>query len=311
MWRLEHARARWPRDCGKDYCAPRVVEEPADRSELEELRAAFWAQQDGLPIWRVPLSSDPAATPWISPGESGLAEACSRARTLRGLTPLLIDNTRDHVVDTFHMYRMTQVVEIKQAILQVHTGERTREEVLEKWRLQLVNAMRYGQVLYVRCANCNPTSLADRLTGDATFPLSVFDHATLSTLAEFTPPLGSENLHGSSHPFARVLRDSDVEESGGIFQLRLGFDVVVSTHLDADDACATLAGSLPMALLQPIAPYVLEHRSPSEEAPPDEPPQEAAAPAEPEDALAAQRAAAQRLRERAEKMREAREARTG
>ena len=84
-----------------------------------------------------------------------------------------------------------------------------------------------------------------------------------------------------------------------------------STHLDADDACATLAGSLPMALLQPIAPYVLEHRSPSEEAPADEPPQEAAAPAEPEDALAAQRAAAQRLRERAEKMREAREARTG
>ena len=103
---------------------------------------------------------------------------------------------------------------------------------------------------------------------------SVFDHATLSTLAEFTPPLGSENLHGSSHPFARVLRDSDVEESGGIFQLRLGFDVVVSTHLDADDACATLSGSLPMALLQPIAPYVLEHRSPSEEAPADEPPQE-------------------------------------
>ena len=140
---------------------------------------------------------------------------------------------------------------------------------------------------------------------------SVFDHATLSTLAEFTPPLGSENLHGSSHPFARVLRDSDVEESGGIFQLRLGFDVVVSTHLDADDACATLAGSLPMALLQPIAPYVLEHRAPAAEAeaaPPDEPPQEAA---EPEGALAAQRAAAQRLRERAERMREAREARTG
>ena len=140
---------------------------------------------------------------------------------------------------------------------------------------------------------------------------SVFDHATLSTLAEFTPPLGSENLHGSSHPFARVLRDSDVEESGGIFQLRLGFDVVVSTHLDADDACATLAGSLPMALLQPIAPYVLEHRAPAAEAeapPPDEPPQEAT---EPEDALAAQRAAAIRLRERAERMREAREARTG
>ena len=59
------------------------------------------------------------------------------------------------------------------------------------------------------------------------------------------------------------------------------------------------------------APYVLEHRSPSEEAPADEPPEEAAAWAEPEDALAAQRAAAQRLRERAEKMREAREARTG
>ena len=112
------------------------------------------------------------------------------SKTTGGADPT---SSRDHVVDTFHTYRLTQVVEIKQAILQVHTGERTREEVLEKWRLQLVNAMRYGQVLYVRCANCNPTSLADRLTGDSTFPLSVFDHATLSTLAEFTPPLGSES----------------------------------------------------------------------------------------------------------------------
>ena len=107
--RLEHARARWPRDCGKDYCAPRMVEEPADRSELEELHAAFWAEQDGLPIWRVPLSSDPAATPWISPGESGLAEACSRARTLRGsamgahaLGQAVAGATRAHITCQHH-----------------------------------------------------------------------------------------------------------------------------------------------------------------------------------------------------------------
>ena len=262
MWRLEHARAR-PRDCAKDYCGGAcVAEEPADRSELEELHAAFWAEQDGLPIWRVPLSSDPAATPWISPGESGLAEACSRARTLRGRTPLLIDNTRDHVVDTFHAYRLCQVVEIKQAILQVHTGERTREEVLEKWRLQLVNAMRYGQVLYVRCANCNPTSLADRLTGDSTPALC--DHATLST-RRVHAAARQRNLHGSSHPFARAARLGR-RGSSGVFQLRLGFDVVVSTHLDADDACATLAGSLPMAR-QPMR-RTARAPLPSEEAPP-------------------------------------------
>ena len=40
----------------------------------------------------------------------------------------------------------TRVVESTYYGVEV-TGERTREEVLEKWRLQLVNAMRYGQVL--------------------------------------------------------------------------------------------------------------------------------------------------------------------
>ena len=82
-----------------------------------------------------------------------------RAR-LQNRTALLIDNSADHLVDTYYTYQSALVVEAKQLVLDEATGRCTHEQILEALRTTLVNAMRYGQVRVATGAACGPKAAA-------------------------------------------------------------------------------------------------------------------------------------------------------
>lgn len=231
-------------------------EDAAERARLDASREAFWQAREEEQCWVVPLGRDLATMPWLSHRSVGVLEAMQRAR-LHGRTPLLVDNTAHRAVDTFFAYRAVQVLELKEMVVDEHTGRRSHAEVMENARQRLVNAMRYGQTLYVRLSNTVP-ALRTRYTAADTLPLAILDHAVVAALLPFTG-IVADNLADSEHPLARVLREADTEH--GHFSVRPGFDVVVSTHLAAEGVAEALASALPMELLQPISPQVTARES--------------------------------------------------
>ena len=217
----------------------------------------FWRQQDALPFWTVPIAHG-GEMPWLQEHERGLLVAIHRAHQL-GKTPLLIDTSEDGVVDIYYTYAGALVVEAKRMVVEVATGRATVEQTLEACRVQCVNAMRYGQTLYVRlldsaCDFCGTFHSATQ------FPLALFDRRTVGTLIEYREG-SAQNLWGSSHPLGALLREEDLSE--GVFQPRFshtpgadgtlaGFECVVCTRLAPDECAALLAEALPMSNLQPI-----------------------------------------------------------
>ena len=219
---------------------------------------SFWALQDVATFWTVPLAHG-ASMPWLKPHERGLLVAIERSHGL-SRTPLLIDSTEERLVDVYYSYQAAITLEAKKLVLDVAMKRRSHSEVMEALREQLVNCMKFGQTLYIRLAD-SACDFVHSFTSDDHFPLAVFDHAVVASLANYR----LDNLWGSDHPLAKCLRSEDLSQ--GIFQPRFshkasegdddrreGFDVVVSTHMKPNEVGEMLADSLPLALLQPICP---------------------------------------------------------
>jgi hypothetical protein len=224
---------------------------------------AFWAAQDAEAYWTVPVAHG-ASMPWLKVHERGLLVAIQRAHEL-GRTVLLLDNSgADRVVDTFYEYQGSLVIEAKRAVLDVAQARQSLEQVLEHFRQTLVSAMRYGQTLYVRLAD-SAADFSNRFNSDESLPLAIFDRAVVSALHEYREG-SANNLWGADHPLARALRSDDCIQ--GVFQPRFahkvrevdggmsGFEVVVSTTLDASSFADLLGDSLPLSRFQPIKPQL-------------------------------------------------------
>lgn len=213
----------------------------------EAATAAFWAEQDRRKHWLVPMGRDSGSAK-IFERRCGMLVALARARALGAKTPLLVDTSEHHAVDSYFTYRHAVFVEAKALFLRERTGT-PRAELMEELRCALVNAMRHGLTLYVRLANgacdfVNTYSAAD------TWPLDVFDAPTVGQLGAFADE--GRNLAESSHPLAAVLRSDDLQH--GVFVPKKGFEVVVCTHFKLDDYADFLDGRLPMGRMQPIVP---------------------------------------------------------
>ena len=201
---LRHGQAVLPEWECKDASCSLVQDEDDILARCEQhaaSNASFWVAQDEHPCWVVPMGRDPQVMPWLASRESGMGEAMARARAkLR--TVLLVDDSADQVVDTFFRYRHAQVIDVKRMVVEVHTRATTVPAMREEARRRLVNAMRYGHVLYIRLANCVPP-FRTSFTSDEQFPLALFDHEQIHALNHYHPPLG-ENLYRSEHPLAKV-----------------------------------------------------------------------------------------------------------
>jgi len=233
---------------------------PNPRTEAPNpLAEAFWAEQDAAPFWTVPIAHG-ATMPWLKVHERGLLVAIERAYRM-GKTVLLIDNTEEHIVDTFYVYQAALVLEAKSLVLDAARGVKSIDEILEGCRMQLVNSMRYGQTLYIRLAD-SACDFKGMFSSPDRFPLEVFDRRHVSGLQEYREGTAN-NLWGSSHPLAAALRETDLVQ-GGIFQPRFGhkereadgslagFEVVVCTQFGTAEFEQFLHESLPFELIQPI-----------------------------------------------------------
>ena len=234
-----------------------LTDAEADREledvQLAALRKAFWCDLDSRKVWCIPVGRDLNVMPWLAERSCGLLEAMSRARRVRGRTPLLIDNTSDRVVDTFFSYRPVQVIEAKKMVIDERTGRRSLAQIREGARRAIVNAMRFGQIIVVRMAN-TAARIASHYSEPTTLPLALFEHEAIATLGTRHTGSTADNLYGSAHALSACLREEDTEF--GHFAVRPGFEVVVTTQLGKDEALELLESALPMRVLQPIVPTV-------------------------------------------------------
>ena len=220
-------------------------------------RAAFWHEQDAQPFWTVPIAHG-GEMPWLKLHERGLLVAIQRAHEL-GRTVLLIDTSDDSVVDTYYTYEAALFLEAKRLVLDVARGTASVDEVLETCRVQVANAMRFGQTLYVRLTDCACDFLGT-YNADDKFPLAIFDRSVVASLEEYKEGTAN-NLWKAGHPMSALLREDDLAQ--GIFQPRfshkatqdghvVGFEVILCTKFSTDDFRSFLGDSLPLHLLQPI-----------------------------------------------------------
>ena len=151
----------------------------AENSRVEGAKLAakaFWDEQERKPLWIVPLGEDSTFA-----RHCGLTVALERARRA-GKTPLLVDNSEERVIDTYYSYQRSHILEAKKLLVDERQGT-ARSELLERARAQLVKAMRFGQVLYVRLSN-SACDFSNRYNGPDTLPLAIFDAAEVATFNE-------------------------------------------------------------------------------------------------------------------------------
>ena len=227
------------------------------KEEAAKLAAdSFWEAQSG-DFWTVPMAGGDS----LFSKHCGLLAAVERARRA-GKTPLLIDNSEDRLVDTFYTYQPAQVLDAKKLLLEERQGT-ARSVVMEGARAQLVKAIRYGHIFYVRLAN-SACDFVGKYNGADTLPLEIFHadkvaalnrefgSAPAASLADEEQDCVGANLFGAEQsPFAAVLRADDAAQ--GAFVPRRGLEVVLCTHFGAQDFGDFLSGKLPMDRVQPIA----------------------------------------------------------
>jgi len=228
------------------------AKEEHDGETSEMRRAAFWASREGRSCWSVPMVRDLSQMPFLAGGESGLDAAIAHAHSL-GRTPLLLDESGRGMVDA-HFAQRAEVLDAKRMWQDEKTGARTYAQVMKEARKMLVQAMKHGRPFVIALTNAAP-DFVTRYTADDSLPLSVFDRDVVAKLADFTGEGGLDLWESTLHPFAKLLRPNDLELDG-TFHVREGFQVIVTSQLDASSFASRLALSVPLLKMQAIVPTV-------------------------------------------------------
>jgi hypothetical protein len=139
-----------------------------------------------------------------------------------GLTPLILDDSDQHVVDTFFSYSAV-IVDVKQLSLNVAMKKMTAEAALEKARSGLVLALQSGRTLVVACQQGAP-SFNKWFNTENEWPLG-----TILTRA------GKGYTAEKSTLADAVMRDVDKVNSSGFAVVDPKFATVVTSWFKAED----------------------------------------------------------------------------
>jgi hypothetical protein len=214
-------------------------------SEAKQKQVAFWAEQRSRRCWRVPFAPKRKDMPWLR-GKSAREEALSEAAA-DNTTPLFIDTSRN-IIDTFYSYRSANVIEAKRCVMGPRLEGMTDADVQEMLRKELVSALKFGHTLYIRMTN-TAASFLEKYCKPDSFPVEVFDSKHIMSVNDHE----GHNFAVTDHPYAKVLRDADLE--CGVFVIRKGFEVVVCSWFEPDDYEGFLSESLPLEKLQAVHVY--------------------------------------------------------
>ena len=166
-------------------------------------------------------------------------EGCIERALASRKTPLLLDRTREQVVDKYYFYQPSTVIEAKRLILEARVANVNMDLVRETLRVQLVHALRWGHTLLIRLTN-TAADFANAYCHPDYFPLEVFDPGTHPTSQDAS----------ASPVWKRVVRESDMDASKTL-TVPSTFRVVLSSTFPPDKYEQYLAESLPLAKLQP------------------------------------------------------------
>merc|ERR1711998_140106 len=109
--------------------------------------AAEKAEEDSKRAAEVDLSARCSGKEWrVSMKE--MPQALQKAES-EGKTPLVLDGTASHAVDTFYSYQLAQVIEGKKLVMQGRDAQGLAE-VMEEARSLMVRAVERGYTLYLR-----------------------------------------------------------------------------------------------------------------------------------------------------------------
>eukprot|EP00842_Homolaphlyctis_polyrhiza_P002307 jgi/Hompol1/3077/HPOL_006328-RA len=150
------------------------------------------------------------------------------------LTPLILDPTGR--IDIFFQYAgefAAIPLDAKKLLVETLVHKRaTMESTLEMMRQTLVAAMKHGRTLHISMLD-SAADLLHRFTSPTEFPAA-------TVLAQ-----GGRLMYDEQH-FAPVVRDADMRDTGGVFVVRPGFQVVVTSLFDVEDYKEFLKVALPV-----------------------------------------------------------------
>ena len=177
---------------------------------------------------------------------TGLPAAVDAARAA-GLTPLIVDRSENHLLDTFHQDKADSVLDAKMVSLEVAKKNKTKEDGQQELRKKLGYAMARGFDMFISCQQASPSFSSD-LCCDV-FPVNLFEKS------------GSGLINDAS---AELIIPDDVaaEATQGMKLCSDQFKVQVTSHFavaDLDDfffAEGMGFGKMPKAWFQIIE---LEH----------------------------------------------------
>ena len=135
-------------------------------------------------------------------------------------------------------------LEAKKVVLEVRTAGVSIEVSREELRKQTVHAMRWGHTLVVRMSN-SAADFKGSYCAEDTFPSAVFEQPHW--------PSDVSLDSASAHPFAKVLRATDLASAGSKFHTSRDFRVVVTSTFKPDNYARLLADALPLEHLQAVA----------------------------------------------------------
>merc|ERR1711988_48349 len=206
-----------------------AAEEAAKQAALES-EAEFAARCSGK-VWRITMTEMPKA----------MRKAEEEMRT-----PLLLDATPHHAVDTFWSYRSAQIIEGKKLVLQGRDAPGLAD-VMEESRARLILAMAHGYTLYLRMTNCAADVIGKYDVADC-LPAAVWNQDVVQQALE------EDVMELPDHPLKSVVRDADCREHGApaMFFVHKDFRVVVCSHLSVEDYEEFLVSALPLDKMQVI-----------------------------------------------------------
>jgi len=183
------------------------------KEQLAELIAAMPSESDGAAAEAAAAVPDSPVTIHLT----ALQGAIDAARAA-GKTPLIVDNSESHAVDTFFGYNAI-LVDAKQCSLNVALKKSTKEESLETARKCVVNGMKNGATCVIACQQGSP-SFNQWFNTESEFPVeALMTNSGLGFLEKDAA--------------VKLYRDEDLQHGFAIVQEK--FNVVVTTWFSPED----------------------------------------------------------------------------
>lgn len=149
----------------------------------------------------------------------------------KGLTPLIVDPSENHVVDTFYQYNGV-MIDAKQLSLNVSLKKMTKEEALEKARNGFVSALQQGSTMIVSMQQGSP-SFNEWFNTTSEWPLEAIATKGGKPLTIASNDKSNSEF-GNGIPNA-VMRENDKLKYSGFAIVQDKFEVVFTTWFEPED----------------------------------------------------------------------------